>query len=284
MNDMNPSPETNEERLLDLMIQRATTGITDIEQQELDRLASDSNNLNEPERFEAVAAAVDVAATDPTALPDELRDQILISAGDFFSDQKDSKLVQPVQREEGISKGISRREAFAFAVTAACITLMLTGLNPFAENVGTKVGNGTTTVVPVAKRFDDFVKSNPNDLVDVAWTPVHNDKAKGKVVWSDSQQEGFMVFSGMKVNDPLKEQYQLWIFDTDPGQAAPIDGGVFDIVAGEEDGDGNFIVPIKAHVPVDRAVQFAVTVERPGGVYVSKRENIPVLAQIAGLQ
>lgn len=285
MNDTNPSPETNEERLLDLMIQRATTGITETEQQELDQLSSASNNLNEPERFEAVAAAVDVASTNTSHLPNVLRDQILISAGNFFSDAKDpeseTELVQPAQREEGISKGITRREAFALAVTAASITLMLTGLNPFAKGSGATTGSGSPPTV--AQLFSDFIDSKPEDLVDVAWTPVHNEAAEGRVVWSDAEQKGFMVFRGMTVNDPLSEQYQLWIFDTDPGQKSPVDGGVFDIIAGTEDANGDFIVPIKAHVPIDRAVQFAVTVERPGGVYVSKRDKIPVLAKIAGL-
>lgn len=89
-----------------------------------------------------------------------------------------------------------------------------------------------------------------------------------------------MLFSELKPNDPSIEQYQLWIFDTDPDQATPTDGGVFDISESDIGADGKVIVPIKASVPVDRAVQFAVTVEKPGGVYVSKREKIPVLAKV----
>ena len=100
-------------------------------------------------------------------------------------------------------------------------------------------------------------------------------------MWSDSAQEGYMVFTGIKPNDPLIEQFQLWIFDTDAGQEHPVDGGVFDIASTDFDSEGKIIVPIKAHIPVEHAVMFAVTVERPGGVTVSKRERIPVLAKVA---
>ena len=92
-----------------------------------------------------------------------------------------------------------------------------------------------------------------------------------------------MVFSDLDPNNPSLEQYQLWIFDNDPNQKTPTDGGVFDISRSEIGPDGTVVIPIKATVPVNRAVQFAVTVETPGGVYVSKKEKIPVLARIDGL-
>ncbi len=47
-------------------------------------------------------------------------------------------------------------------------------------------------------------------------------------------------------------------------QPNPVDGGVFDIV----DGSKQVVVPIKAHLPVKKAIQFAVTVEILSGVAV----------------
>ena len=84
-----------------------------------------------------------------------------------------------------------------------------------------------------------------------------------------------MEISGLPINDPTVEQYQLWIFDTDKGQEVPVDGGVFDIGSG-----GKVVIPIKAHVPVDKAVQFAITIEKPGGVMKSDRERLPLLASV----
>jgi hypothetical protein len=41
------------------------------------------------------------------------------------------------------------------------------------------------------------------------------------------------------------------------------------------------IVPIQARLPVRDAAMFAVTLERAGGVVVSEREHIVVLAKVA---
>ena len=120
-----------------------------------------------------------------------------------------------------------------------------------------------------------LIQANPADLVTVDWTQMQDKNARGQVVWSDARQEGYMVFDGLPVNDPTKEQYQLWIFDTDREQNYPVDGGVFDIRA-----DGKVTVPINARIPVDKAVRFAVTIEKPGGVVVSTRERLPVLAEV----
>jgi hypothetical protein len=78
------------------------------------------------------------------------------------------------------------------------------------------------------------------------------------VVWSESRQQGFMPIRGLAANDPKGAQYQLWIFDRKRDAAHPVDGGVFDMVDGE------------------------VTVERPGGGVVSKRERIVLTATLQG--
>jgi hypothetical protein len=93
------------------------------------------------------------------------------------------------------------------------------------------------------------------------------------IVWSPSTQRGFMRFVGLPPNDPAKTQYQLWIFDRQRDQAFPVDGGVFDVPS-----TGEVIVPITAKLRVGDATLFAVTVEHPGGVVVSRREHIVVTA------
>ena len=45
---------------------------------------------------------------------------------------------------------------------------------------------------------------------------------------------------------------------------------------------GDVIVPITARVTVREAALFAVTVEKPGGVVVSKRERIILTAKTRG--
>ncbi len=201
-----------------------------------------------------------------------------MAAGKFFGEaeggnaKRTEATVELAPRSEiSIANRFSWREAIALAVTAACLMLLLSGFNPFAKPVETVAQKPTP-----AQLYNDLkTVQPPNDIVNVSWTPVHTPGTSGNVTWSDQRQEGYMVFEGLPINDPTVEQYQLWIFDTDKGQAEPVDGGVFDITA-----TGEFIVPINAKIRVANAVQFAVTIEKSGGVVVSKRERIPVLAAI----
>ena len=280
--------EDQRDRMFDLLIQRATTGLSETEQQEIDHLVTNFENPQELERFEAVAAAFDlsISSVDQEIMPTEIHDRLLFSAGAFFerptARSVDSAVLEidhdPEKSNVQLNKrqstnSIRWREIVAIAVTAASLMLLLSGFNPFSQN-------NDPTMVSIGERFDRLIASRPSDLIEVNWTPVHANSVSGKVIWSDAMQEGYMLFSGMKINDPDVEQYQLWIFDNDPSQATPTDGGVFDISKSDIRPDGSALIPIKASVPVERAVQFAVTVEKTGGVYVSKRKNIPVLAKI----
>ncbi len=99
----------------------------------------------------------------------------------------------------------------------------------------------------------------------------------GDVVWSPARQEGFMRFRGLAANDPAKAQYQLWIFDAERNDAYPVDGGVFDV---PENGAAYVVVRIDPRLSVSRATAFAITVEQPGGVVVSSRGRLPLLAAL----
>jgi anti-sigma-K factor RskA len=121
----------------------------------------------------------------------------------------------------------------------------------------------------------DSLVANAPDLIRAQWTkgttPLKNEVA-GDVVWSNSVQRGFMRFVGMPVNDPKIWQYQLWIIDPSRDDE-PIDGGVFDITTTEES-----IVAIQSKLTVNQPLAFAVTIEKPGGVVVSKQELLPLFA------
>ena len=111
------------------------------------------------------------------------------------------------------------------------------------------------------------------------WTPTKDPLGKaatGEVVWNKAQQKGTMRFKGLAKNDPTRAQYQLWIFDKTRDEKYPVDGGVFDV----DSETGDVIVPIRATLAVNAPVLFAVTLEKPGGVVVSKRERIVVTAKM----
>ena len=129
---------------------------------------------------------------------------------------------------------------------------------------------------PTAAEARAELLATAKDATTLPWTATQDPNAtgaSGDVVWSASQQRGFMRFKGLTPNNLKTIQYQLWIFDKDRDQAFPVDGGVFDVAS-----NGEVIVPITAKLRVDQPVLFAVTIEKPGGVVVSKRERIVVTA------
>lgn len=162
---------------------------------------------------------------------------------------------------------ISLREVLAWAACALAIFIAL-GIwqlkRPPAE-----------TILSAAQARSRLI-SDAVDLVQVTWadgkTPLG--KVTGDVVWSNQQQAGFMRFLDLPINDPTKEQYQLWIIDP-ARDDEPIDGGVFNVTS-----SGESIVPIQAKLQVLKPAAFAITIEKPGGVVVSTQEKLPLIAVV----
>jgi hypothetical protein len=98
-------------------------------------------------------------------------------------------------------------------------------------------------------------------------------EAGGAVVWSSELQAGVLELRGLQQNDPTQHQYQLWIVDS-RREGPPIDGGVFDVPAG-----GDLLVAIDPKLIVGDPKAFVITVEQPGGVVVSKRERVAMVAE-----
>ncbi len=138
----------------------------------------------------------------------------------------------------------------------------------------------TATAASVAASWArDSLIAGDSAITRIAWAPTADSTAlgaSGDVVWSTRAQRGVMRLIGLKPNDARRWQYQLWIFDKTRDQRYPVDGGVFDVPAGATE----VFVPITARVPVGSAVMFAVTVEAPGGVVVSTRERVALLAAL----
>ena len=98
----------------------------------------------------------------------------------------------------------------------------------------------------------------------------------GEVIWSQSEQRGYMKLAGLAANNPESEQYQLWIVDAERGQY-PVDGGVFDV----PEPTGENTVPFTAKLAVYKPAAFAITVERPGGVVVSSQNRVAAIGTVA---
>ena len=278
---MNHELPASDERLVDLMIQRASFGLSESERLDFDRLSSSSENSAEAERFELTASAIDLAygmGQSQEEMPRQIHDKLLISAGQFLANQRSLVAGTPNESRSSLNQSNVRNSNWGRVnVAAALVTAASLLVAAGWWFVSDQRNNSSVESIALTtqQKFDEFMSAPPIDLVEVEWQPVQAPKAAGKVVWSDSRQQGYMVLKDLDLNDPLNEQYQLWIFDTAKDQAHPVDGGVFNIAS-----TGEVLIPIVAHVPVSRAVQFAITVERPGGVTVSSREKIPLLASV----
>ncbi len=254
------------ERLHELLADEATVGLDASEQAELEALLARHPDADR-DALARVAAEVALSGLPdvPTQLPPALRGRLEADAASFFAAASpESTSARPSAR--GAAPPPRRRWLAGAGWLAAAAGWLLVVFLAWPQAEG-------PTLAQQARRLAEAPGS-----VRVAWTAggdATGSAVRGDVVWSDARQEGYMRFEGLVANDPTREQYQLWIFDASREAAHPVDGGVFDVAEG-----GEVIVPIRAHLPVDRATLFAVTVERPGGVVVSSRERIAVLASV----
>jgi Anti-sigma-K factor rskA len=264
--------ELTEERLFDLLTQQAVEGLNAPETNELRELENLFPQWKDDDSFEIATTAFSLTNLDTSEdLPAHLRNKILAESEKYF--------VQPREELQKTFTFEPKRSiwswlGWAFA-SVACIALAFnwstTNVNAPPQNVPIEALNATQ----LRQRLIDtdknalqinWAKGNMKDLAEVS----------GDLVWSDAKQTGYMRFQGLPINDRSKESYQLWIFDETQDEKTPIDGGVFDV-----NSDGETIIPITAKLKVKNPKLFAVTVEKPGGVVVSKREKIPVLAKIS---
>ena len=111
----------------------------------------------------------------------------------------------------------------------------------------------------------------PFDLPDA---PAEQQIVRGDVVWNDLLETGYLRFTGLRVNDPNVEQYQVWVID-ERGMEQKVSGGVFNATQ-----EGEVIVPIDPAIDVGRVALFAVTIENPGGTWVPSLDRRLTVAPV----
>jgi hypothetical protein len=286
-----PLDEIQAFRAQELLLQRATEGLSEAEAAELAALGADDDVS-----FDLAAAAVDLATLAPEALPRGVADKVLLAAGVRPSQPAIPTTlagVAPPRPLGGTPAGtreapepvapvlpLRRRSRapmiVAWVAAAAGIALAIGAVLWARAREVEPIIEYAERVEPTPAEARAKLLADAGDVQTLAWSVTGDpaaEGARGDVVWSRSRQEGYMRFVGLSPNDPKLAQYQLWIFDQEREQDFPVDGGVFDV--GEA---GEVIVKIDPKLFVREPVLFAVTVERPGGVVVSKRERIVVTA------
>ncbi|MBB3209341.1 hypothetical protein FHS27_005181 [Rhodopirellula rubra] len=257
----------------------AGEAIGDLDTSELERLDQEfaSGRPDSSAELMRTAAALDLAlaGAEDDAMPDHLRRRVALDAVKYIPDANSNSAGVELASDQQPHATIPLRERVAWLAAAASI-LFAFGTWALRERSG---GNGPGDAIVAM----DFGKERANlkateDHIAVQWAPgttPFETPVAGDVVWSTTEQKGFMRFVDMPINDPTKEQYQLWIIDP-ARDDEPIDGGVFDVTAA-----GEVIVPIDAKLKVLDPAAFAITIEKPGGVVVSTQERLPLLASVA---
>jgi len=227
---------------------------------ELDRLLRDHPKSDDAS-LDFAAAAIDLALGRGTLepLPSGLRGRVAAEARRHLPASVASG-AQAISPRPSASRRI---RSVGWWAAAACFVLAVAGWWPHR--------------IAPPDRLLDRLLVDAKDTVRAPWSVLAEvENVSGDVVWSNDRQEGYLTFEGLPANDPTREQYQLWILDD--AQTHPIDGGVFDVPAGA--GGSRVIVPIDAKLRVARPNAFAITVEKPGGVVVSTRERLILLAKL----
>ncbi len=245
---------TNQE-IIELTTLRATEGLNSEQEARLEALLA-AHGLEDTDELDLAAAAAANAialerSQDYEDAPVKLKARLLEDADRFFGDTADNVVELPPQRT---GRG---NWNWGWATAAAlAIALISTNVSDFRS----------TTVDHEAARQRLVAEADGTRVI--PWSvPTFEEYASvsGDVVWNDERQEGYLLLTGMPANDPTVSQYQLWIVDPDR-DSNPVDGGVFDVPAGQD----TVVVPIDVKLEVSNPGVFAITREQPGGVVVSQ--------------
>lgn len=269
---------THRDRILDLLADNATTGLDQAELAALEReLASwpalDAE-LNDGS-MDRAAAAADLAFSGGMSekMPESLRAK-LQSEGERIVREKRPVEVRTLRftRE---SNGPDTLRWAGWVAAAACLVLAAGAW--FGRPVGGSGGGGGSGSGGLADSSGsaallearNAMLASAADVTTIplgAWDNPEQPSVTGDVVWSESAQTGYLRLVGLKPNDPGVEQYQLWIVDS-RGMNQRISGALFD--ANPDPTTGEVIVRIDPRIQTQDAVAFALTIEKPGGVWVS---------------
>lgn len=289
--------DPNNPDLQQLMADAVTQGLAPQDQAELDRMLHDhAGARGELEAYELSAAAAALALSDTAAwqpMPMTMRDRLIASATPYVNKPlPDESVVSPplsfadAQAKAAGTQGNSAA-GFAwngpqalgwYAAIAALIALAFIISRPPTETVvevervvQVPVQPETPTNTPLDEQYSQLAAKPGVVAAPWGFNADGGDErfanATGQIIFDPETQTGYMKLSGLPVNDPDQEQYQLWIVDADrPDETTNrVDGGVFDVTAA-----GEVIVPVNPKIVAEQPVVFALTIERPGGVVVSQ--------------
>ncbi len=277
-----------DERLCDLLVARASSGLSRGEEIELTELLRSADPMDVA-AFERTLALLDEALQDDSMivameeelpLPPDLRERLVAqanavaSAGDATMSAH-SFAGRTIETRTGndrdamitmtkMNTTLRARSRFGWIAAAASIFIAIAALLVRGGANETRSPDVVTQV------------NGAKDVVRLPFKPAADlmAGAGGEVVWSDALQRGYMRLTGLPANQPRDRQYQLWVVDKTRDEK-PVDGGVFDVASAT----GDVVIPFETRLPVNAPAAFAITAERSGGVVVSAGPMLLVAAR-----
>lgn len=262
-----------DERLVELLTERAVYGLSDEQDRELRSLTGGEDGWREAEAFELAAAAAHVAMGPALMpMPSTLRMRLEAAADEFIAAWA-GPAAQSATIAGRLGPAASRPAGawFSWLAAAACLALAVSAWWPRLSGPA----GGERASIAAVRSAPDALRLSWGDFnsLDERKEPPEIAGVKGEVVWSDALQRGVIRFENLPVNDPARERYQLWIVDAQRGLSQRVDGGLFDVT-----GPGACEVAVAGKLKVHQAIGFAVTIEKPDGAVVSDMARRVVLA------
>ncbi len=255
------------DRLLELLADREVGSLNAADRAELDALLAQHPEADDGSMEAAAVALLLGSVGEIEEMPAGLRTRVIESLAPASHGLRLTDASAPVVRAgPNLLAWTGWLAAAACLVIAVSIALTRSPATPPAR----------LSVAEARERFLEGV----DDVKQAAWGDWDNPEipgVQGRVEWSESAQKGYMTFTGLRVNNPTEEQYQLWIID-ERGMGQRISGAIFDC----DTRTGECIVEIDPGIEVRNAGAFAVTIEQPEGVWVSDMSRRVVIASLNG--
>ena len=266
--------EIRNNRLEELLIDRATDVLSEVENDELQSLL-EQEQLQDDFSYEELVVGMQDSYfnADVTPLPDRIRTSVINQVESLMHSEDAPPLAPKVSTKELSSEDgtrvRSRREIWAWCATAASLAVAA-----FLWMQPDKAQPLIAASTPAAlNRF--MASGNSTDKFTVnlsAGNHASGKNGQATVHWDRKLKRGFLSLNNVSVNDPTAEQYQLWIIDETRGKEDRPSAGVFNI-----EKDGVSIFEFRSDLKIDAAQGFAITVEKPGGVAKSDLSKISML-------
>jgi len=282
---MNEEPSAGCERLQELLADRAAFGLSVEEEKELQDLLrlNPDVDVDELDRLATLLDLSECAADLPPPPP------AVVSRA-----RSQAPRAVPASPPGVPRSRVQKRELLAWLTAAACLLLAVYSWTTRKPDTPSptpgrdpspiaKRDSDTEPVTPkvvstLAQQRDELLASSEGvlhirlaDRVDPA-----DPNVSGDIVWSHSQQRGYLRLRGLPSNDPAKSQYQIWLVEASPMRTETVNGGVFDVAQQSRD----LIVPIRAEHFVNQPNMFVISIEPPGGSPDLTAGGYPLVAKL----